>query len=135
MPIYGCSTRTKGFTQVLCPTYDRYRGQVRLLAVEDGLRAFHCLVAHKVFALEDILASTHVPAALPKLNCVTLRREITALRLTKRCHSDHDSAVLSELPKGAVLTVCGTGFNHRTATVRWRENVYYVFEQDLPQDH
>jgi hypothetical protein len=41
-------------------------------------------------------------------------------------------AVLTELPKGAVLTVCGAGFNHRTATVRWRDDSFYVFEQDLP---
>jgi hypothetical protein len=85
------------------------------------------------------LASTYVPASLslvqPKPNRLTLLTEITALRITKCSHSNHDLAVLTELPKGAVLTVCGAGFNHRTATVRWRGDPYYVFEQDLPSDN
>lgn len=82
------------------------------------------------------MASTYVPAfpflIQPKPSRLTLLREITALRIAKCSHSDHDLAVLTELPKGAVLTVCGAGFNHRTATVRWRDDAFYVFKQDLP---
>lgn len=82
------------------------------------------------------MASTYVPAlpslVPPKTHRLTLLREITALRITKSCHSNHDLAILAELPRGAVLTICGMGFNHRTATVRWRDDTYYVFKQDLP---
>jgi hypothetical protein len=84
------------------------------------------------------LTSTFVSASpeviLPNSNCLTLRRDITALRLTKSRDSNYDFAVLTELPKGAELTVCGAGFNHRTVTVRWQDDNYYVFEQDLVLD-
>lgn len=93
-------------------------------------------VTHKHFRRRNILVSMYVPALptliQPQQNCLTLLREITALRITKSCHSNHDLAVLAELPKGAVLTMCGAGFNHRTATVKWGGDSYYVFEQDLP---
>lgn len=81
------------------------------------------------------MTSTFVSASpevnLPNPDCHTLRRDITALRLTKSRDLNYDFAVLTELPKGAELTVCGSGFNHRTVTVRWQDDSYYVFEQDL----
>lgn len=63
--------------------------------------------------------------------CFTLRNEITALRLCRPPKARYDSAVLSELPKGAALIVCGAGFNHRTIRVNWQNDSYYVFERDL----
>lgn len=93
----------------------------------------------QAFPQEDILASTYIPASpspvQPKPNRLTLLREITALRITKCCYSNYDLAVLAELPKGAELTLCGVGFNHRTVTVQWRDDSYYVFEQDLPSQN
>lgn len=44
------------------------------------------------------------------------------------------STFLAEIPKGAVLIICGAGFNHRTLRVRWQNDTYYVFERDLFQD-
>jgi hypothetical protein len=45
-----------------------------------------------------------------------------------------DSAMFAELPKGAVLLICGPGFNDRTLKVRWQDHAYYVFERDLVQE-
>ena len=124
---------------MLCPKPYGYRRQVRFHSLETWLSYFSGLLLTSISAGGIILASTYVPAfptpIQPQPHCLTLLREITALRITKSCHSNHDLAVLAELPKGAVLTMCGAGFNHRTATVRWRGDSYYVFEQDLPSPY
>ncbi|MGA8028311.1 MAG: hypothetical protein WB992_14300 [Bryobacteraceae bacterium] len=43
--------------------------------------------------------------------------------------------VMSQLPEGADLEICGEGFNDRTIKVRWQEQFYFIFLQDveLPQ--
>jgi hypothetical protein len=83
------------------------------------------------------LASTYVSASIAaeasNEGSLTLFNEITALRLCKPSESKYCSAIPAELPKGAVLTICGSGFNHRTMTVRWNNDTYYVFERDLNQ--
>jgi hypothetical protein len=39
--------------------------------------------------------------------------------------------LICRLPTGAELEVCGDGFNHRTLKVRYGEQCYFVFLQDL----
>jgi hypothetical protein len=39
--------------------------------------------------------------------------------------------MITQLPQGAELEVCGEGFNERTVRVRWAEGFYFVFLQDL----
>jgi hypothetical protein len=41
--------------------------------------------------------------------------------------------MITQLPSGAELIVCGDGFNDRTVKVRWAEGFYFVFLQDLEQ--
>lgn len=87
---------------------------------------------------EVILTSTHFPVVSQRITanagCLTLRNEITALRLCGPPKMKIHSTFLAEIPKGAVLIICGAGFNHRTLRVRWQNDTYYVFERDLFQD-
>jgi hypothetical protein len=39
--------------------------------------------------------------------------------------------MITQLPQGAELELCGEGFNERTVRVRWAEGFYFVFLQDL----
>jgi hypothetical protein len=39
--------------------------------------------------------------------------------------------MITQLPQGAELELCGEGFNDRTIRVRWAEGFYFVFLQDL----
>ena len=39
--------------------------------------------------------------------------------------------MITQLPQGAQLHVCGRGFNERTVRVRWANGSYFVFLQDL----
>jgi hypothetical protein len=39
--------------------------------------------------------------------------------------------MITQLPEGAELELCGEGFNERTVRVRWAEGFYFVFLQDL----
>lgn len=84
------------------------------------------------------MTSTQVPVFSRRITanagCLTLRNEITALRLCGPPKTKFNSAMFAELPKGAVLFICGAGFNHRTLRVRWQNDTYYVFERDLFQD-
>jgi hypothetical protein len=82
--------------------------------------------------------TTHFPVFSQRITanagCLTLRNEITALRLCGPPKMKIDSAMFAELPKGAMLVICGAGFNHRTLKVRWQNDTYYVFERDLFPD-
>ena len=39
--------------------------------------------------------------------------------------------VISHLPQGSEITMCGNGFNDRTIKVEWQECYFYVFLEDL----
>jgi hypothetical protein len=73
------------------------------------------------------IPATH---AVPETNSVKLSKNITGLRLTQGLKANQIRTVLTELPKDALLTIYGDGFNARTLMVRWRESMYYVFSQD-----
>ena len=59
----------------------------------------------------------------------TLKKPIAAINTGTR------SSSIAQLPAEANLEVCGEGFNHRTLTVRWQDELYFVFEQDLESGH
>ncbi len=60
-----------------------------------------------------------------------LSNSIAVIRLVSDERGGIHSAGLSELPKGAKVDVCGEGFNERTVTVRWRDEFFFVYRQDL----
>jgi len=45
--------------------------------------------------------------------------------------TDGDIGVLSYLPRGSILSVCGRGLNADTVRVQWQGCFYYIFRRDL----
>lgn len=62
--------------------------------------------------------------------CV-LSEEISAMELIPNRTGQMQLGLLSSLPQGAEIKICGEGFNERTAKVRCRGCLYFVFLQDL----
>jgi len=56
---------------------------------------------------------------------MTLKKPIAALNLGLH------SSFIAQLPANANVEVCGEGFNDRSLTVRWRNELFFVFQQDL----
>ena len=63
---------------------------------------------------------------------VTLSKSISALQLQQKENGDGAQlGLLSQLGRGTVLVVCGTGFDERTVKVRVNDRFYFVFAQDV----
>ena len=62
---------------------------------------------------------------------ITIAKRIAAIAVGLNAEGKIQIGVISQLPDGACLEVCGEGFNERTIKVRWREQFYYVFLQDV----
>lgn len=62
---------------------------------------------------------------------ITLQKNIAAIAIEGTEHGMPRYGLISQLPKGTELTILGTGFNHRTATVRCHDRSYFVFLQDI----
>lgn len=41
--------------------------------------------------------------------------------------------LITQLPSGAVVDICGGGFNERTAKIRYEQRYFFVFLQDLQE--
>ena len=76
-----------------------------------GARASKCVGDEQIFCLAKNVAAIQV---LPDEG-----RDTTRL------------GMITQLPQGAELAVCGKGFNERTVKVRWAGGMYFVFLQDL----
>ena len=66
---------------------------------------------------------------------LTLPRNISAIQLLP-AEAEHGNAklgVITQLPSGATVEICGDGFNDRTAKVRYCEGYFFVFLQDLQE--
>ncbi len=64
-------------------------------------------------------------------NLITLARPIVAVQLEPSTEGSYRMGLLSQLPSGAELAVCGRGFNDRTAKVSCHGHFYFVFLQDI----
>lgn len=62
-----------------------------------------------------------------------LAKEVTAIQVVPTLGGRDRSGVIASLPCGATVNVCGSGFNQRTAKVRYRDSYFFVFLQDLEQ--
>ena len=61
-----------------------------------------------------------------------LGKNIAAIQVLPAESSDEPKlGMITQLPQGAQLHVCGRGFNERTVRVRWADGSYFVFLQDL----
>jgi hypothetical protein len=63
-------------------------------------------------------------------SCV-LSEEILATELIPTQTGQMQLSPLSGLPKGTEIEICGEGFNDRTAKIRCRGRLYFIFLQDL----
>jgi len=64
---------------------------------------------------------------------VHLSRIIPAFELHPEINGQSKLGTISRLPDGALLEVCGEGFNNRTVKVRMGGKYYFVFRSDLPK--
>jgi hypothetical protein len=56
----------------------------------------------------------------------TLPRKIAAIQLT----NESGLGLFTELPEGALIEICSSGFDDKTVKVRCRDEFYFVFQQD-----
>lgn len=61
---------------------------------------------------------------------ITLKKDISALELVEKENATR-MGVLSLIPKGSQLDICGLGFNERTYTVQCNNRTFVVFQQDV----
>ena len=69
-------------------------------------------------------------AAAPN-SLYSLPKEIAAITAMADDESLRGLSSISTLPMGAKLELIGGGFNNRTVRVRWNEQMYFVYCQDL----
>ncbi len=68
----------------------------------------------------------------------TLAKNIAAIQLLPPDGAGETRlGMITQLPTGAEVQICGEGFNERTVRVRWAGGYYFVFLQDLevPRTH
>lgn len=63
-----------------------------------------------------------------------LTRNISAIQIVPDAFGKLRLGTMSRLPEGAELTVCGEGFDERTAKVCWEGGYYYIFLEDVEND-
>jgi len=68
---------------------------------------------------------------VPVPRTIILSKKIAAIGAALNEDGKIRMGVISQLPDGANLEVCGDGFNDRTIKVRWQEQFYFVFMQDV----
>lgn len=64
---------------------------------------------------------------------LTLPKQISAIQVLPSEHGSGKLGVITQLPSGAIVDVCGDGFNDRTTKVRYSEGYFFVFLQDLQE--
>lgn len=64
---------------------------------------------------------------------LTLLKKISAIQLSTAEGVPGKLGVITQLPSGATIDICGEGFNERTAKVRYCEGYFFVFLQDLQE--
>lgn len=64
---------------------------------------------------------------------VMLPKQVSAMQLLSGDAVPAKLGLITQLPSGAVVDICGDGFNERTAKVRYRECYFFVFLQDLQE--
>jgi hypothetical protein len=62
---------------------------------------------------------------------ITLQNDIVAIQIESSENGKPQRGPLTRLPEGASITVCGDGFNQRTAKVECNGGSYFVFLRDI----
>lgn len=61
----------------------------------------------------------------------TLSGDVSAIELIRIENGDAGLGPVLKIPEGAEIHFCGEGFNDQTLKVRWEDQFYFVFLQDL----
>jgi hypothetical protein len=64
---------------------------------------------------------------------ITLAQQISAIKLVTAQSGQGKLGGIRPLPIGARVQVCGDGFNERTVKVRYCNDYFFVFRQDLQE--
>jgi hypothetical protein len=64
---------------------------------------------------------------------VVLSRKASAVQLETRANGTPKLGLICQLPPGARVELCGDGYSDRTVKVRYRDNLYFVFRNDIAQ--
>ncbi len=64
---------------------------------------------------------------------ITLSKAIAALQIPDAGTNGEKPGVISQLPKGAELEVCGSGFTSGTRKVAFGGHFYFIFLQDIEE--
>jgi hypothetical protein len=77
--------------------------------------------------------------AFEKMTCdgvfrrIMLPKQVSAIQVLPADNAPARLGLITQLPSGAVVDVCGDGFNERTAKVRYCDGYFFVFLQDLQE--
>lgn len=67
------------------------------------------------------------------LRRLTLPKQISAIQMVSANDAHGKLGLITQLPRGAMIDVCGDGFNERTAKIRYGQGYFFVFLQDLQE--
>ena len=62
---------------------------------------------------------------------LTLPKQISAIQMVPAGNTHGKLGLITQLPCGATVDICGDGFNERTAKIRYGQGYFFVFLQDL----
>lgn len=64
---------------------------------------------------------------------LTLPKQISAIQMLPAEKAHGKLGLITQLPRGAMVDICGDGFNERTAKIRYGQGYFFVFLQDLQE--
>lgn len=62
---------------------------------------------------------------------IVLSRRASAVQLETRANGAQKLGLICQLPPGAHVELCGDGYSDRTVKVRYKDNFYFVFRNDI----
>jgi len=74
-----------------------------------------------------------IPDKLARHESVILFGPVAAIQITPTENGQRRLGVLSRLPAGTMLHICGDGFDERTAKVCVNGQYYFVFRHEIDQ--
>jgi hypothetical protein len=69
----------------------------------------------------------------PTIMQITLSKNTAAIQLERGADGQEQLGTISQLPEGAEIQICGPGFDARTIKVRWCNQYFFMFSQDLKE--
>ena len=79
------------------------------------------------------LSQSSMPVDFPVMRAFRTQRSISAIEIENRVTGQVLVGALSEIPAGAQIELYGPGFNYRTVKAKYKESVYFVYMQDIPE--